>query len=208
MAEINTVPRPPETKGPGLAEALLKYGAGGISLAAEIIGLPVLWPAKLVLIAAGYGIDKLSTKEPKGRLGKLTKALGQGLWKGGAFGLVSSIILNTVVPKENGLLFTENLAKKIHTLDLPNKVLPLLKDSFVGGVTEAKKIPQVVLTSETSKAVFTDANIIKTAVESNLSQAGNALNPPLVGITGKVVDQAKYAGNIAVNTAKAMGVVK
>jgi hypothetical protein len=191
-----------------MSEALLKYGAGGISLAAEIVGLPVLWPAKLALIGAGYGLDRLGRRHPEGRVGRLTKALGEGLWKGGAFGLISSIVLNTVVPKENGLLFTENLAKKIHALNLPNKGLPMIKNGFVAGVTEAKKIPQLVLTSETSKAMFTDAAIIKTGVESNISQAGKAVSPIIEGVAGKVVDNAKYAGNIAVNTAKATGIVK
>ena len=219
MVETSFAPPPPEKYSLGLGKAInngldtltkigvpiLKYGGVGVSAAAEIIGLPVLWPAKLALVAAGYGIDKLSTENPKGRLGKLTKALGEGAWKGGAFGFASSILLNTVMPQEHGLKFTENLAGKIHDLDLPNifkkgQAIPLLRDNIANPViAEVKKVPAGISGSKTIKEAISDTKVLRRAVENNISGAAKAISPPIEGLAAVVTKEAvKYGKAVGI----------
>jgi len=216
MAETNFSPPPPERQSLGLGKAInngldtltkigvpiLKYGGAGVSAAAEIIGLPVFWPAKLALIGLGYGIDKLSTENPRGRLGKLTKSLGEGVWKGGAFGFASSILLNTVMPQEHGLKFTENLTGKIHDLDLPSiikkgQALSLLQNNIANPViAEAKKVPGAIAGSKTTREIMSDTTAIRKAVENNISSAAKTISPPLEGLATVVTKEAVKYGKL------------
>jgi len=56
------------------------------------------WLTRLIPVGIGLGLDKLGKLNPnykKGGMTRLIRTLGQGLWKGGAFGMASMMVINT-----------------------------------------------------------------------------------------------------------------
>ena len=76
------------------------------------------WLIRLIPIGIGYGLDKLGTLNPRQEGGKtrLIRALGQGLWKGGGFGLASMMVLNTVFEPQIGKQFSENVVQAVASM--------------------------------------------------------------------------------------------
>jgi hypothetical protein len=107
-----------------LGVPVLKYGGAGVSFASEILAVQGGWLAKLGLIGAGWGLEKIGSRHPGSRVSRLCKAFGSGVWRGGAFGLVSNLVVNSVLPLETGavsdekILPTQALAERISALDL------------------------------------------------------------------------------------------
>ena len=95
---------------------VMKYIVGmPLGFAAELVGPATMWLPKVALIGAGYGLDKLGSRHPDGRIARLVKGLGEGLWKGGAFGFLANAVVDKLAPGS-----TQVLADKIHTLDIPS----------------------------------------------------------------------------------------
>jgi hypothetical protein len=56
------------------------------------------WLTRMIPVVIGLGLDKLGKLNPgheKGGLTRLIRTLGQGLWRGGAFGMASMMVVNT-----------------------------------------------------------------------------------------------------------------
>ncbi len=81
-----------------VAVPVLKYVGGGASFLAEFLGPTTLWLPKVALVGAGYGLDKLGSRHPGSRACRLAKALGEGAWKGGAFGGLAGVAVNLALP--------------------------------------------------------------------------------------------------------------
>lgn len=68
------------------------------------------WLTRLVPIGIGFGLEKLAKLKPdyeKSKFTKLVGILGGGLYRGGAFGIASSMVLNTIFEPQAGKQFTE-----------------------------------------------------------------------------------------------------
>jgi len=76
---------------------ILRLGVGTGVAAAEVLVPTSLWLPKIGAIVVGYGLDRLGRTNPNSKAAILAQKIGEGAWKGGAFGLASSLVLNTVI---------------------------------------------------------------------------------------------------------------
>jgi hypothetical protein len=124
---------------------ILKWGVGmPTGIAAEFLGAPSNIFTKGALIASAGVLDKVTSKFPDKRPMRLLKGLSEGLWKGGAFGLTSSIAINTIYPQEtvfygpNGQeIFRESQIMLYPDLDHQQKVDSIKAMKNVSGTADS-----------------------------------------------------------------------
>jgi hypothetical protein len=111
---------------------ILRFGAGAGTAVGEILIPNSLWFIKLGAIANGILLHEVGRRNPNSKLSFLAQRLGEGMWKGGAFGLASSIVMDTVIEPQ------ARFVTGVGELSVPSSV-----DSFVsqwpedGGLKES-----------------------------------------------------------------------
>jgi hypothetical protein len=193
---------------------VLKYGVGmPLGFAAELVGPATLWLPKVALLAAGYGLDKLGGLHPGGKIARLVKGLGEGLWKGGGLGLVTGLVADKLLPgayQNMGLdaagreivkkiPFTENLAGQIHAMDIPSIIA---KGQVGAKAVEQFGVAKTAIETQGSQVLAKGV----TALKDNFNDTfGAAIGETANAAKDQVVAGANWAGG---EIAKAPGIVK
>jgi len=212
---------------------VMKYGVGmPVGFAAELVGPATMWLPKIAVIGAGYGLDKLGSRHPDGKIARLVKGLGEGLWKGGAVGLAANIVADKIMPGTTRTItetiggipmtstvpvsFTDGLADKIHALDIPS----IISTGNVGAAMGGKTIGEfagdqvnagynaVDMAAWNAKNAVVD-NITGQGLKDNLGAAGVQLKDTFGAAVSETADAAKnqvVAGaNLVVDKAGDLG---